>query len=42
MLVDEKVIGNKDNFLKALLARTAQSTTGVGVLSMTFGAVSKA
>jgi len=42
MLVDEKVIGNKDNFLKALLAREAQSTTEVGVLSMTFGAVSKA
>ena len=30
MLVDEKVIENKDNFLNALLAREAQSTTGVG------------
>ncbi|MDO4814409.1 MAG: fructose-specific PTS transporter subunit EIIC [Gemella sp.] len=30
MLVTEKVIANKDNFLNALLAREAQSTTGVG------------
>ena len=42
MLVDEKVIRNKDNFLKVLLACEAQSTTGVGALSMIFGAVSKA
>lgn len=30
MLVDNKVIANKDSFLQALLAREEQSTTGVG------------
>ncbi|MBF0847815.1 PTS sugar transporter subunit IIA, partial [Streptococcus danieliae] len=30
MLVSEKVIKSKDKFLEALLAREAQSTTGVG------------
>ena len=30
MLVEKNVIKSKDNFLNALLAREAQSTTGVG------------
>ncbi|MGX7112380.1 PTS fructose transporter subunit IIABC [Gemella cuniculi] len=30
MLVEKNIIANKDNFLEALLAREAQSTTGVG------------